>query len=224
MSSWQLYQSFWSMVVYGQAQEDRASNRYKICQYFILPPNDQFSLAEYTCSICDQTFTSKGQFKAHNKIHSSDRPAIACPYEKCCRLYYYRKNLNNHIRSKHQGSKFTCDVCGIGVSSKQKVKEHITKMHMTERKASKRKAQALRKDSGAAKVSVISSLTGVQLGVKAGIQLMKRKPTALLRDQLNEDGYSSFSEDDKAPSLRIQGAWFGIEQIVGCFYWVPSSY
>ncbi|XP_058806910.1 transcription factor IIIA [Phymastichus coffea] len=159
--------------------------------------------AEHLCMICDKTFTNRCHLKAHSKVHLENRPTIPCPYEKCSRLYYFRRNLDAHIRSKHIGNKFTCDICKIGLSSKQKIKEHIIKMHLTTLKLFKRKPQSIRKDSGVAKRSIISSLTGIQLGVKAGIQLMKRKPEALLRDQMVEDSYSSFSEDDKALSIRL---------------------
>lgn len=147
---------------------------------------------------------SKPNLITHLKIHEENRPSIACPYENCNRIYYFKKNLEQHIRSKHIENKFECDICNRKLSTKQKVKEHIIKIHLSEKKPFKRKPQATRKDIGIPRHSILSKLTGIQLSVSAEVLLMKRNPVALQRDKLTEE--NSFSEDDRASDVSAKGA------------------
>ncbi|OXU18972.1 hypothetical protein TSAR_007722 [Trichomalopsis sarcophagae] len=158
---------------------------------------------KYPCPECGKEFLTKACLRLHAEVHSEDRPAIPCPYEKCTRLYYFKRNLDQHIRRKHNGQKFICDICNRCLSTKQKLQNHIIAQHLSEKKPFKRKAPAPRKDTGQAKRSALSELTGLHLSVKAEVQLMKRNPTALLRDAMVEE---SVSEDDRVSDTSAKGA------------------
>ncbi|XP_014211131.1 transcription factor IIIA [Copidosoma floridanum] len=160
---------------------------------------------EYHCTECKKLFSNKRSYKTHMKIHSENRPVLPCPYENCNRLYYFKNNLHYHIKVHHTGNKFNCDMCGKKLASKQKIKEHIIKMHLSIKKVLKRKAQQPRKDTYIAKKSILSTLTGIQLNVNVEKQLMKRNPAALLRDKAVED-LNSCSEDDRASDISVKAA------------------
>ena len=163
----------------------------------------QCIFVEYACPKCDKVFSSGSYLITHSKIHMDDRLTLPCPYENCMRLYYFKRNLNQHIQTVHMGKRFHCDICDINVSSKQKIKEHIIKIHLSEKKPFKRKAPQTRRNAGLPKRSVLSQLTGIQLSQSDELKCMSRIPTALLRDKAAED---SFSEDDRAMIDSVKGA------------------
>ncbi|XP_011502056.1 PREDICTED: zinc finger protein 501-like [Ceratosolen solmsi marchali] len=161
--------------------------------------------SEHACPKCNKVFLRKNALRNHCKIHAEDRPALPCPYEQCSRLYYFKRNLNCHIRSAHKGGKFTCDVCQRHVSTKQKLRNHITTMHLTERQPTKSKAPLPRRDLGIPRKSMLSRLTGIRLPPSTETKLLHRLPKALLRDQLTKDD-SSYSEEDRSSDVSAKGA------------------
>lgn len=76
-------------------------------------------------------------------------------------------------------------------------------IHLSEKKPFKRKSPGPRKDTGQAKRSALSELTGLYLSVTAEVQLMQRNSTALLRDVMVEE---SVSEDDRVSDTSAKGA------------------
>jgi len=76
-------------------------------------------------------------------------------------------NLRNHIKIKHLGIKYFCDMCSSGLSSKQKLIAHI-QHHDKNKKKDKTKEKLniqrkKRKDAGIPKISAISKLIGLNL-------------------------------------------------------------
>lgn len=84
----------------------------------------------FICDHCDKTFCRKPNIKEHMKIHSSSEVAFVCHYENCSKFYSALRNLNAHIRSKHEGKAgWTCDFCNQQLSSKQRLLQHL-KAHL----------------------------------------------------------------------------------------------
>ncbi|XP_015431189.1 PREDICTED: zinc finger protein 568-like [Dufourea novaeangliae] len=139
----------------------------------------------YKCKNCDKVFLKKNHLKAHSKVHMENRPVIPCPYDKCPRVYYYKSNLDMHIRTSHLGQKFQCDICKIEISSKAKLADHIHKLHMSERriKRIKKGQRKKRKDAGTRKRSAISALIGLNLPPKVEKMVLERQENISYIDQ-----------------------------------------
>ncbi|CAD1471145.1 unnamed protein product [Heterotrigona itama] len=135
-------------------------------------------VSDYKCTKCDKTFLNKRHLKIHSQVHMEDRSVIPCPYEKCPRSYYFKNNLTHHIRTYHLGEKYECDICKVKIGTKQRLAQHIQKLHMSERKIKeiKKKSQRKkRKDAGVAKRSAVSKLVGINLPLKVEKMVLKRE-------------------------------------------------
>lgn len=128
------------------------------------------------------------QLKLHSKIHSKVRMVMLCPYDKCHRVYHYKSNLEQHIKIKHFGEKFYCDICTIGVTSKQKLIEHIKRHYepKTEQNTSNKIQRKKRKDSGIPKKSVIGKLIGCDFPRDIEKQLLKRETTIKISESFDK--------------------------------------
>lgn len=107
------------------------------------------------------------------RAHDSEE-ALVCTYETCHKIYRYKRNLTDHIKRKHEGQVFTCDICNATCCSKSKIAQHIQKLHLMKRKLKKRKRQKQRKDAGEPAKSVISSLIGISLPLAVEKSLLRR--------------------------------------------------
>lgn len=79
------------------------------------------------------------------------------------------------MRTKHLGKKFYCDICSVGLTSKQKLIEHIRYHYEPKKKKKKRVQQKKRKDIGVPKRSVITALIGVNLPHHLEKMIMERE-------------------------------------------------
>jgi general transcription factor IIIA len=115
--------------------------------------------ARFECDFCHKKFFSKHNLKYHFQIHKpkDDRVVYQCTFQNCPKFYFENRNLQAHIRSKHEGRKFTCEVvgCGRALSTKQKLEQHM-KLHRSSERAIKkpRKPQAKRKDAGQKRLEI----------------------------------------------------------------------
>ncbi|OAD52599.1 Transcription factor IIIA [Eufriesea mexicana] len=132
---------------------------------------------EHKCKNCSKIFLSKRHLKIHSQVHIENRSVIPCPYEKCPRVYYFKYNLNHHIRTYHFGEKYECDICKIKIGTKQRLVAHIQKLHMSETriKQTKKLQRKKRKDAGIPKRSTASKLVGVNLPSKVEKMILERK-------------------------------------------------
>jgi hypothetical protein len=65
------------------------------------------------------------------KTHEKNRTDLfSCPYEFCTKSYTTKSNLKVHIRVKHEGKTFKCQVCGYELTTKQRYKQHLN-MHLS---------------------------------------------------------------------------------------------
>ncbi|ODN05510.1 Transcription factor IIIA [Orchesella cincta] len=84
---------------------------------------------ELKCSVCEKTFSSKQYLKVHVQVHEEERTSYQCPIKDCPRFYLHIKNLNHHLRIKHEDLGFQCPKCKRKLSSKQKLDHHIKTIH-----------------------------------------------------------------------------------------------
>lgn len=107
-----------------------------------------------SCDLCGKVFSRKPNIKQHISLHllTGGTEVFQCTYDNCPKFYTAKRNLKAHIRSKHEGKQWTCDLCNRQLSTLQKLKQHIT-AHLDPRRA-----HLLAK-----KVSTMSQLLGIKL-------------------------------------------------------------
>lgn len=141
---------------------------------------------EYKCKDCDKVFLNKAQLKSHYVVHTDNRSILPCPYEKCPRFYFFKRNLDHHVRTSHLGKKYHCDICDMKLSSKQKIVEHIKKIHLVKKKKKKtlgKSERRRRRDAGTSKKSMLTQLAGLDLPNDIEKELLNRKT----RIQINQE-------------------------------------
>lgn len=147
-----------------------------------------FLFLDFKCKDCDKVFLSKYHLKVHSQVHMENRSVISCPYDKCPRVYYFKKNLESHIQTKHLGRKYQCDICKIQISSKLRLADHIQKLHMSERriKRTRKLQRRKRKDAGLHKRSAVSALVGVNLPPKVEKLVLERNENILYLEEFKK--------------------------------------
>lgn len=145
------------------------------------------SVTEYKCNICDKLFHLKSRLKSHFVVHSEERTVTICPYDKCHKEYFYKKNLEYHIRICHLGEKVYCDICSEGFKNKKNLISHIEEVHNEKKRKSTNKIQRKkRKDTGMPKRSVISRLIECKFPHSLEKQLIERETTIKISESPNK--------------------------------------
>lgn len=159
---------------------------------------------EFQCPICQMTFNAKLKYNAHKATHEDLKSVYRCPFVMCNRLYYFQKNLNNHIAAYHDGKRFGCNYenCQERFCSRASKRRHMKIMHdgeddrkkngqqSPEKKKRKRKP---RKDIGSKKNSLASQLSGYHEDRDTNEQLVIPSSSAC------EESVEPTSEDDDVP-------------------------
>lgn len=98
----------WSLLVEHRRQQHKSDQR-------------------FACDICQKTFYRKVNIKQHMQLHlkESREEVFQCQYENCPKFYTELRNLTAHVRSKHEGKRWTCDLCNRELATKQKMVQHI---------------------------------------------------------------------------------------------------
>ena len=99
------------------------------------------------CKECDVVCPDETAFKSHCKDahhlpQSIKMNQMDCPYEGCTKTYSRGSNLNQHIRSCHNGRRFNCEIEGCGKQFRHKAS---LKEHMDSHKAPVKKTKKKRK-------------------------------------------------------------------------------
>ncbi|XP_012265100.2 zinc finger protein 43 isoform X2 [Athalia rosae] len=132
---------------------------------------------EYKCKDCEKSFLTKTHLKVHSIVHSDNRDVLPCPFDKCARFYFFKRNLDHHVRTIHLGIKYRCDICNLEVSTKQKIIGHITKIHLsTNKKTVNRSKKRRRRDAGITRKSMLAKLSGIDLPWDIEKELLNRIP------------------------------------------------
>lgn len=129
------------------------------------------------CKVCDIFFTKKRSLQVHKLSHEKST-ILTCHYENCFRSYYFKRNLNTHIKVFHLGQKFTCELCNRKFTTKKKLKGHVlTHMSLngTKKEEKVTRSQKQRKDKGVPTKSMVSRLIGIQFPREVEKTILNRK-------------------------------------------------
>ena len=112
---------------------------------------------QYSCDICEKTFTQHSHLLSHMTIHSDSRDhhcrfcdkrfrrrgdrlshekeahylgrAYECTHEGCDKVFYKLHNLKKHLLTHTGERRFKCDVCDAAFKQKAHLKTHLYKIH-----------------------------------------------------------------------------------------------
>ncbi|XP_072155749.1 transcription factor IIIA [Bemisia tabaci] len=82
---------------------------------------------KFQCAECSKKF-SRRMFLVEHISSEHEGLSFQCPHKDCERTFSYRRNLNTHLKS-HENIRFSCAHCGNELSTKQKLRQHIEKIH-----------------------------------------------------------------------------------------------
>jgi uncharacterized Zn-finger protein len=90
-------------------------------------------IRKFKCDHCESPFAASSNLARHiQSVHNKIR--FVCTFQGCDKSYCYKHNLNNHIKSFHEGQEHRCDQCGKVLSTKAVLKRHVQTVHSDERK------------------------------------------------------------------------------------------
>ncbi|XP_064637066.1 transcription factor IIIA-like isoform X2 [Lineus longissimus] len=113
--------------------------------------------SEHVCPTCHKSFPHRRILVRHMVIHEETRTVFVCPKEDCTRVYYEKRNLTAHLKSYHDGKRFSCSYEGCGRSYVSKnMLDHANVHNPLSALAKKRP----RKRKGLLKISAASVLSG----------------------------------------------------------------
>lgn len=165
---------------------------------------------EFKCAECGRQFQSKRGLKHHRIVHEEkdDRVILQCPHDKCPSYFFHQRNLNAHIRAKHEGIKFICDFggCGKTLCTKQKLQLHMNAVHLKCKKTAPAEGASVgverkpRKDKGIPKESMAAKLAQIHMPKIVDQMVMAGKGHQIQFD---------YNDDD----IRIDTVEVGIEPL-----------
>ena len=88
---------------------------------------------EHSCGTCRKQFKIKKDLTNHVKNHHTDAAPIVCAI--CGHLSKNIRALDAHIRYRHYKPDFVCNICTRGMTTKEKLEQHLT-WHETKEKVS----------------------------------------------------------------------------------------
>lgn len=124
---------------------------------------------KFNCPDCDKVFYSKCRLKIHSICHKNKsdlEELFVCPFESCDKSFKRRSYLTAHIRQKHGERQFKCEECGTALSTKQKLRQHVDRIHTQNDSHMKVprpvKEKSKRKDLGVKKKSTLGKIAGIE--------------------------------------------------------------
>lgn len=109
---------------------------------------------EYSCEICDKSFTTEKYLQMHSSLHGASTPArnlVAENYKVnelrdvdgyrsswtckiCNKAFAQNSSFKNHMRTHSDERPFVCDICCIGFKERYHLKKHMLFKHSDELK------------------------------------------------------------------------------------------
>ncbi|KAI5701705.1 hypothetical protein M8J76_003605 [Diaphorina citri] len=85
----------------------------------------------FKCNQCDFRTISNYQLLDHKKIHlpKEKRPKLSCDYPGCQYTCLCRRTMYDHVKSKHEGSRYVCHVCSNVYCTSTALSKHLKKIH-----------------------------------------------------------------------------------------------
>ncbi|KZT21899.1 hypothetical protein NEOLEDRAFT_1150343 [Neolentinus lepideus HHB14362 ss-1] len=117
----------------------------------------------YLCDICTYSSVRISDVKRHYLRHlpNDQKPYFTCPYPGCEHKQLQKRNLENHIKSWHNGP-YACADCDVEFDDRRQLSTHRTIIHGHYRqryqKTSHQK-KSYRKDGSRQSLSTVSSLS-----------------------------------------------------------------
>ncbi|CAH6788228.1 zinc finger protein 408 [Phodopus roborovskii] len=75
----------------------------------------------YLCPVCGKALRDPHTLRAHERLHSGDRPFLC---RQCGRAYTLATKLRRHLKSHMTDKPYRCPVCGMGYGFPQSLKRH----------------------------------------------------------------------------------------------------
>ncbi|XP_062919310.1 zinc finger protein 408 [Mobula hypostoma] len=124
----------------------------------------------YLCTICGKTLRDPHTFRAHERLHTGERP-FKC--DQCGKAYTLATKLRRHQRIHLTEKPFKCDICGKGYTMTQSLKRHRLSHKKSEARSVGEVAEAiasLEKESSESKPPAETSKQIRKVGLKAAGQ------------------------------------------------------
>ena len=83
------------------------------------------TMFEHGCAKCEKTFVSRSKLNHHNNQLHEDREC-----DECGKIFK-KKNFARHLKV-HTDSGFTCQICAKTFNRKDKLQEHVKRLHEEE--------------------------------------------------------------------------------------------
>ncbi|XP_078271213.1 zinc finger protein 408 [Rhinoraja longicauda] len=124
----------------------------------------------YLCTICGKTLRDPHTFRAHERLHTGERP-FQC--DQCGKAYTLATKLRRHQRIHLTEKPFKCDICGKGYTMTQSLKRHRMSHKKGEARSSGEVAEAiasLEKESSESKSLAVVPKRVRKVGLKTAGQ------------------------------------------------------
>ncbi|XP_069751952.1 zinc finger protein 408 [Narcine bancroftii] len=124
----------------------------------------------YLCTICGKTLRDPHTFRAHERLHTGERP-FKC--DQCGKAYTLATKLRRHQRIHLTEKPFKCDICGKGYTMTQSLKRHRVSHKRSEVRSLGEVAEAiasLEKESSENKPLAVPSKRVRKVGLKTAGQ------------------------------------------------------
>ncbi|KAJ3202392.1 hypothetical protein HDU82_007385 [Entophlyctis luteolus] len=116
------------------------------------PVKKQRPKSDFSCSICESTFSSKEGLRRHASIHNGEKP-YECTY--CNARFRVSYSLTLHIRT-HTGEKpYECDLCGATFTQRPNLNTHMKAHAKRDKDGHRARGLAKRLTASSAPTSVV---------------------------------------------------------------------